>query len=108
MVNDSNPATKMSRMEVRKIFAGEERSWSAGVPIRIFVRAPGTHERAVLFKLLGMTEGEYRHYWTAQVFRGEAETEPMTLPSNGMPKRGPGRLSGCGRAWLNSRRSRPA
>jgi ABC-type phosphate transport system substrate-binding protein len=86
VVNDGNPATKMSKTELRKIFAGEERSWSAGVPIRIFVRAPGTHERAALLKLLDMTEGQYKQYWTAQVFRGEAETEPIALPSNGMQR----------------------
>jgi ABC-type phosphate transport system substrate-binding protein len=86
VVNDRNPVTKMSKTELRKIFAGEERSWSAGVPIRIFVRAPGTHERAALLKLLDMTEGEYKLYWTAQVFRGEAQTEPIALPSNGMQR----------------------
>jgi ABC-type phosphate transport system substrate-binding protein len=86
VVNDRNPVTKMSKTELRKIFAGEERSWSAGVPIRIFVRAPGTHERAALLKLLDMTEGEYKQYWIAQVFRGEAQTEPIALPSNGMQR----------------------
>jgi ABC-type phosphate transport system substrate-binding protein len=86
VVNDRNPVTKMSKTELRKIFAGEERSWSAGLPIRIFVRAPGTHERAALLKLLDMTESEYKQYWTAQVFRGEAETEPIALPSNGMQR----------------------
>jgi ABC-type phosphate transport system substrate-binding protein len=86
VVNDHNPVTKMSRAELRKIFAGEERTWPAGFPIRLFVRAPGTHERVALLKLLGMTEDEYRRYWTAQVLRGEAQTEPFTLPSNGMQK----------------------
>jgi ABC-type phosphate transport system substrate-binding protein len=86
VVNDHNPVTKMSRVELRKIFAGEERSWSAGLPIRIFVRAPGTDERIALLKLLGMTEGAYKQYWTLQVFRGEAQTEPFTLPSNGMQR----------------------
>jgi hypothetical protein len=50
------------------------------------VRAPGTHERAALLKLLDMTEGEYRQYWAAQVFRGEAQSEPIALPSNGMQR----------------------
>jgi hypothetical protein len=76
----------MSRAELRKIFAGEERSWSAGLPIKVFVRAPGTHERGALLKLLGMTESEYEQYWTGQVFRGEAQAEPSTLPSNGMQR----------------------
>jgi ABC-type phosphate transport system substrate-binding protein len=86
VVNDRNPVTKISKIELRNIFAGEERSWSAGVPIRIFVRAPGTRERAALLKLLDMTEGEYKQYWTAQVFRGEAQAEPIALPSNGMQR----------------------
>jgi len=86
VVNDHNPVAKLSRAELRKIFAGQERSWSAGLPIRVFVRAPGTHERLALLKLLGMTEGEYKQYWTLQVFRGEAQVEPSTLPSNGMQR----------------------
>jgi ABC-type phosphate transport system substrate-binding protein len=86
VVNNRNPVTKISKIELRNIFAGEERSWSAGVPIRIFVRAPGTRERAALLKLLDMTEGEYKQYWTAQVFRGEAQAEPVALPSNGMQR----------------------
>jgi hypothetical protein len=86
VVSDHNPVTKLSRAELRRIFAGEERSWSAGLPIRVFVRASGTHERVALLKLLGMTEGEYKQYWTLQVFRGEARAEPSTLPSNGMQR----------------------
>jgi ABC-type phosphate transport system substrate-binding protein len=86
VVNDHNPVTKISRAELRKIFAGEERFWSAGLPIKVFVRAPGTPERVALLKLLGMTESQYKQYWTTQVFRGEAQTEPFTVPSNGMQK----------------------
>jgi ABC-type phosphate transport system substrate-binding protein len=86
VVNDRNPAIKMSRAELRRIFAGEERSWSAGLPIKVFVRSPGTQERVALLKLLGMTEGEYKRYWTVQIFRGEAQAEPVALPSNGMQK----------------------
>ena len=86
VVNEHNPVTKMSRAELRKIFAGEQRSWSAGLPIKVFVRAPGTHERGALLKVLGMTESEYKEYWTRQIFRGEIQAEPSTLPSNGMQR----------------------
>jgi ABC-type phosphate transport system substrate-binding protein len=86
VVNDNNPVTTLSGTELRKIFVGEKRSWSAGLPIKLFVRGPGTHERVALLKLLGMTESEYRQYWTAQVFRGEAQAEPVALPSNGMQR----------------------
>jgi ABC-type phosphate transport system substrate-binding protein len=86
VVNDNNPVTQVSGTELRKIFAGEKRYWSVGLPVRLFVRAPGTHERDVLLKLLGMTESDYKQYWTTQVFRGEAQTEPPALPSNGMQR----------------------
>ncbi len=33
-----------------------------------------------------MSESAYKQYWTAQVFRGEAQTEPLALFSNGMQK----------------------
>jgi len=33
-----------------------------------------------------MSENEYEQYWTAQVFRGEADAEPLTVPSVGMQK----------------------
>jgi ABC-type phosphate transport system substrate-binding protein len=86
VVNGDNPVTKLSSTEVRKIFAGEKRFWPTGLPIMIFVRGPGTRERVALLKLLGMTESEYKQHWTAQVFRGEAQAEPIALPSNGMQR----------------------
>jgi hypothetical protein len=39
-----------------------------------------------LLKLLAMSETEYKQYWIAQVFRGEADAEPLTVPSAGMQK----------------------
>jgi hypothetical protein len=86
VVNDNNPMTKMSRAELRRIFAGEERSWASGLPIKVFVRLPGTHERGAMLKLLGLRESEYKQYWTSQVFRGEVQAAPFTLPSNGMQR----------------------
>jgi hypothetical protein len=86
VVNEHNPVTNLSRIELRRIFAGEKHSWPGGVPIKIFVRALGARERTALLKLLGMTESEYTKYWTAQVFRGEAQAEPLALFSNGMQK----------------------
>src|SRR4029077_15789876 len=86
VVNDHNPVRNLSRIELRRIFAGEKHSWPGGVPIKLFVRAPVAYERTALLKLLGMTESEYKGYWTAQVFRGEAQAEPLALFSNGMQK----------------------
>jgi hypothetical protein len=76
--------TNLSLVDLRKIFAGQKRTWPGGVPIKLIMRAPGCHERFILLRLLGMTETEYKQYWSAQTFRGEAEAEPFTAPSLGM------------------------
>jgi len=86
VVNQKNPVANLTIQEVRKIFAGEKRSWPGGLPIKLFVRAPGARERTVLLKLLAMSESEYKRYWTAAVFRGEVQSEPLALFSNGMQK----------------------
>jgi ABC-type phosphate transport system substrate-binding protein len=86
VVNPRNPAVNVRLAELRRIFAGEKRTWSSGRRIKLIVRAPGCHERLVLLKLLGMSESEYVQYWAALVFRGEADAEPLVLPSMGMQR----------------------
>jgi ABC-type phosphate transport system substrate-binding protein len=86
VVNPKNPVRDLSSHELRRLFAGEKHFWAGGLPVKLFIRAPGAHERVVLLKLLDMSEIEYKHYWTAQVFRGEAQAEPIALFSNGMQK----------------------
>jgi hypothetical protein len=61
----------------------ESAGWAAYQALRAGSRA---HERTTLLKLLAMTESEYKQYWTAQIFRGEAQAEPVALFSNGMQK----------------------
>jgi len=86
VVNDKNPVTNVSIAELRRLFAGEKRSWAGGQPVILFVRTSGARERVVLLRLLDMSESEYKRYWAAQVFRGEATAEPVALFSNGMQK----------------------
>jgi hypothetical protein len=86
VVSQKNPSTDIRPSDLRKIFAGEKRTWPNGVAIKIFVRGVGTPERDALLDLLKMTEGEYRQHWVAQIFRGEAQSEPIILPSNGMQR----------------------
>jgi hypothetical protein len=86
VVNPANPIKGITLIELRKVFAGEKRSWPGGLAIRPIVRPAGCSERLVMLRLLGMSESEYRRYWTAQVFRGEAGSEPATVPSVGMQK----------------------
>jgi ABC-type phosphate transport system substrate-binding protein len=86
VVNEKNPVNSLSMAELRTLFAGEKHFWAGRLPVKLFVRARGAYERTVLLKLLGMSESEYKQYWIGQVFRGEAETEPVALFSNGMQK----------------------
>jgi len=84
VVSESNHVSAVTLAELRKVFAGERRSWAVGMPIKLVVRAPGSHEHVAVLKLLGMSESEYKQYWISQVFRGEADSEPMSLPSVGV------------------------
>jgi hypothetical protein len=84
VVNSGNPVTNVSFGDLRKMFAGAKRSWPGGQPIKLVTRGPGCMERLTLLKLLAMSEGEYKQYWTAQVFRGDADAEPLVVPSVGM------------------------
>ncbi len=86
VVSSQNAVDNLSAAEIRKIFAGEKRSWAGNIPIKLFVRAPGARERDVLLKLMNMSESEYKQYWTGRVFRGDAQAEPIALFSNGMQK----------------------
>jgi len=86
VVNPKNPVSDITKSELRKIFAGEKRTWPGGLSIKLIVRVPGSYERIVLLRLLGMSESEYKQHWISQVFHGEAQAEPVALFSNGMQK----------------------
>jgi hypothetical protein len=86
VVSPDNPATNISLGDLRKFFAGAKRSWLGGRPVKLVTRGPGCPERLALLRLLAMSETEYKQYWTAQVFRGEADAEPLIVPSVGMQK----------------------
>lgn len=85
-VSPKNTVSNLSSGELRKMFLGEKRTWADGVRVKLFSRSPGTAERTALLKLLGKSESDYKQYWTAKVYQGEAEAEPMVLPSNGMQR----------------------
>jgi hypothetical protein len=86
VVSSGNSATNLSLGDLRKIFSGAKRSWPGGQRIKLVTRGSGCPERVVLLKLLAMSEDDYKRYWTAQVFRGEADAEPLIVPSVGMQK----------------------
>jgi hypothetical protein len=37
-----------------------------------------------MLHLLAMSEDDYKRYWAAQIYRGEADAAPLVVPSVGM------------------------
>lgn len=86
VVNQGNRVSNVSEDELRKIFAGERTTWPGGLLIKVIVRAPVAHERAVLLKLLGMSEAEFKQHQDLLVHEGLAQAGPVAVFSNGMAK----------------------
>jgi hypothetical protein len=86
VVNPANSTAAISLGDLRKMFTGARRSWPGGEPVKLITRGPGCLERLALLKLVAMSENEYKQYWTRQVFRGEADSAPLVVPSVGMQK----------------------
>jgi hypothetical protein len=84
VVSPNNAAAAVGLGELRKMFAGEKRNWPGGQQIKLIVRMPGARERTTMLKLLGLSEEDYKRYWTEQVVRGEVTNEPLGVPSIGM------------------------
>ena len=85
IVNKDNPVDQLSLGELQQIMLGEKRSWSVKLPLVRMMRNQDSKERAVLLhKVCRMTDDDYHHYWTGKIFRGEATSEPVTLPSVGI------------------------
>ena len=106
VVSSGNPATNISIGDLRKTFAGMKHLWPGGEEVKLITRGPGSPERLALLKLLGMSEGEYKQHWIAQVFRGDADAEPLIVPSVGMLKEAL-RLFPGGISMVNVREVKP-
>ena len=87
VVNPNNRTEGLLLPELRKVFLGERRSWAVGLPIKLVVRDHETRERIGLLKLLGMSEREYKEYWIGQIFRGETDSEPLSVPTTSLEEK---------------------
>jgi hypothetical protein len=95
IVNPSNPIAEVSVMELKKIFSGQKQFWPGNIPVKLIVRAPGARERQVLLRLLGMSERDYKQYWTTEIFRGDSQSEPLTATSNNVEKQAVNTFAGA-------------
>jgi ABC-type phosphate transport system substrate-binding protein len=85
VVNQETPVDNLTFSQLRRIFLGEQQFWGDNSRITLLVRAPASAEREfVLDRIYRMTEGQYRQYWIAKLFRAEVASGPKIVYSSDM------------------------
>ena len=85
VVRPDTQVTTLTFAELRKVLMGERQFWNPGQRVTLLMRAPGAREREVVLKsVYQMSEAQFRQYWIAKVFRGEAASAPRVVYSNQM------------------------
>ena len=83
IINPKVSVDNLSMADLRKVWMGDRPTWSSGQRIGIYIRSKGSPEFDVLLKrVYQMTEGQYRQFWIAKVFRSEAASDPKIVNSN--------------------------
>jgi hypothetical protein len=85
VVHPQNTLTDIKLSMLRRVLLGEQSQWGNHFSIVLVLRFAGTREQdAVLHKVVQMTDSQFKSHWVAKVFRGEATSEPLTVPSSGL------------------------
>lgn len=85
VVHPDVPAQDLSFAQVRKIFLGDQQFWPNRERIALLMRAPDALERDIVLKrIYEMTEGQFRQYWIAKIFRSEVTSGPKIVYSTEM------------------------
>jgi len=85
VVNASNPLSEIKLATLRKMVLGDQTNWSNHESVLLVLRQPGIPEQdAMLRSVAHMDAAQFRQYWSAKVFRGEAPAEPLSVPSSGL------------------------
>jgi phosphate transport system substrate-binding protein len=80
IVNRSNPVTKLTLSEVRRIFLGEQGHWANGHRITVVMLDQGWPERkAALKSIYRMNESDFKRYFVQATFTGAVFSPPKTL-----------------------------
>jgi hypothetical protein len=83
VVNTENNLGDIKLSMLRKIILGDQTTWGNHVSINLIVRQEGTPEQDTMLRALAqMNQAQFRQFWVAKVFRGEAASEPLTVPSS--------------------------
>jgi ABC-type phosphate transport system substrate-binding protein len=82
VVNKSNAADSLTKVQLRKILLGEQKTWPGGAKVNVILRAPGQPERdGVLRSICGMSEEDFNQHLMHANFNGESGSPPKALGS---------------------------
>ena len=85
VVHPKVPVDNLSFAELRRIFLAEQQFWPNRSKITLLVRAPTAYERGVVLdRIYRMSEGQFRQYWIAKMFRAEVAGGPKIVYSTDM------------------------
>ncbi len=81
VVAKSNPATHISKADLRRMVLGELGSWPAGGKVMVAMATPGDAARGAMLKqICGMTESDFGKFISRKAFGGDSAA-PKILPS---------------------------
>jgi len=83
VVHPDTPIKSLTLAEVRQVFKGDRQYWTKAVPVVLIVRAPVSHEREVVLRVIfQMNDSQFKQYWVSKIFRAETTSAPKVVYSN--------------------------
>jgi ABC-type phosphate transport system substrate-binding protein len=81
IVGKSNPATNITKTQLRRMVLGEMTTWPGGGKVLVLLASSGDPARSAMLKeICGMSESDYGKYLAQKSFAGDSNA-PKTLPS---------------------------
>jgi hypothetical protein len=81
VVNKSNPATHITKVQLRRMVMGELNAWPAGGKVSAMLASVGDPARTAMLKeICGMSETDFGKYLAQKAFGGDSNP-PKVLPS---------------------------
>jgi ABC-type phosphate transport system substrate-binding protein len=81
VVSKSNPATHVSKADLRRMVTGEMNTWPAGGKVLVLLASPDEPARVAMLKqICGMSESDFGKYISQKAFAGGSGA-PKILPS---------------------------
>ena len=84
VVSKANPATNITKAQLRRMVTGELNAWPAGGKVLVLLASPDEPARVAMLKqICGMSESDFGKYITQKAFGGDSAA-PKILPSTGV------------------------